>query len=256
MALRHDPRVRRGRIVAKATLSPAGVVTGGALAGIGIAAGIGLPWVIAAAVGAWLTSVVLHLRDPRLIGALVAPDFGKDISKLEGEYRRSMVAGLDARARFEAAAAQLDEDEDESLGSDDFGGMRVRIINALDRLYDSLLWAQRAGAFLASVNPNGLQQRLLDLPKNSPIARELEAQLDEAKEVDRKRREILARSSTTITGIETLAIKVGSLALDVSAPGRGDHLDDIGAMRQELDGYLQGLEEIQSALDVLPPATA
>jgi hypothetical protein len=255
MTLRHDPRVRRGRILAKATLSPAGVVTGGALAGIGLAAGIALPWVIAAAVGAWLTSAVLHLRDPKLIGALVAPDFGKDMTRLTGEYRRSMVAGLDARARFEAATAQLDEDDDDSLGSDDFGGMRVRIINALDRLYDSLVWAQRAGEFLASVDPDGLQRRLLDLPKASPIARELEAQLEEARDIDRKRREIVARSSTTITGIETLAIKVGSLALDVSAPGRHDHLDDIGAIRRELDGYLHGLEEIQSALEILPPST-
>ena len=239
MALRHDPRVRRGRILAKATLSPAGLVTGGALAAVGLAAGIGAPWVIAAAAGAWLTSVVLHLRDPKLVGALVAPDFQKDLGQLSGDYRRSMVAGLDARARFEDAVRQLDEDDDESLGSDDFGGMRVRIINALDRLYDSLLWAQRAGGFLASVDPNHLQRRLLDLPRDSPIARELQAQLDEAKEV----------------GVETLAIKVGSLALDVSAPGHHDHIDDIGVMRRELDGYLQGLEEIQEALDILPPQT-
>ncbi len=256
MALRHDPRVRRGRILAKATLSPAGLVTGGALAGLGLAAGIGLPWVIAAAAGAWFTSVVLHLRDPKLVGALVAPDFGKDLGQLDGEYRRSMVAGLDARARFEDAVRQLDEDDDESLGSDDFGGMRVRIINALDRLYDSLLWAQRAGGFLATVDPDRLQRRLLDLPKGSPIGKELEAQLSEAKDVERKRRDILHRASATITGVETLAIKVGSLALDVSAPGRHDHIDDIGAMRRELDGYLQGLEEIEEALNILPPQQA
>lgn len=255
MALRHDARVRRVRILAKATLSPAGLVTGAALAGMGVAAGIAAPWVVAAAVGAWATSVVLHLRDPKLVGALVAPDFGKDIGQLDGEYRRSMIAGLDARTRFEQAIGQLDEDDDEALGSDDFGGMRVRIINALDRLYDSLLWAQRAGGFLASVDPDGLQRRLLDLPKSSPITGELEAQLDEAKEVARKRGEILARCAATVTGIETLAIKVGSLALDVSAPGRQEHLDDVGAMRTELDGYLAGLEEIQAALETLPPQT-
>jgi hypothetical protein len=68
--------------------------------------------------------------------------------------------------------------------------------------------------------------------------------------------EILTRSAATITGIETLAVKVGSLALESTAPGELGHTDDVAQLRSELDGYLEGLEEIQDALQTLPPQSA
>jgi hypothetical protein len=101
--LRWDPRVRRGALLTKATLSPAGVVTGGAIAVAGIAAGIALPWVIGAGLAAWLTSVVLHLRDPKLVSSLLAPQFDRDLSVLDPEHLRYMTSALRARDRFEAA---------------------------------------------------------------------------------------------------------------------------------------------------------
>ncbi|MDH3517928.1 MAG: hypothetical protein OEM66_03290, partial [Acidimicrobiia bacterium] len=75
--------------------------------------------------------------------------------------------------------------------------------------------------------------------------------LEEIEEVEERRRETMARSFATVTGIETLAVKVGSLALESSAPG--DHAGDMRDLRRELDGYLEGLEEIQQVLRTLPP---
>lgn len=246
MALRYDPSVRRGKLLAKATLSPAGLVSGGALAALGLAVGIGLPWVIGAAVAAWGTSVVLHMRDPKLVSALLAPDFDRDLGALDREHRRYMLSGLQARDRFEAAVATLPE-------GNEFAGMKVRVNDALGRLYDSLVWTQRAADFLESVRPDTLRQRIQGAGPGTRIAQELEAQMEEVEDIERKRNEALARSSTTITGIETLAVKVGTLALESSAPGHVDHVDDIGQLRSELDGYLEGLEEIQDALRTLPP---
>jgi len=249
MTARYDPTIRRGRILAKATLSPTGLVTGGALAAVGLATGIGIPWVVGAGVAAWLTSVVLHLRDPKLLSSLLAPDFDRDLRALDAEHRRYMLAGLEARGRFEAAVGDLSD-------SADFAGMKVRINGALERLYDSLVWAQRAADFLRAVRSDSIRQRARAAGPGTRLAKELEAQLEEVDDIEQKRDETLARSTATITGIETLAVKVGTLALETSAPGELGHTDDISQLRSELDGYLEGLEEIQDALRTLPPRPA
>ncbi len=249
MTLRHDARVRRGKLLAKATTSPAGLVTGGALAAVGLSTGIGWPWVVGSALAAWLTSVVLHLRDPKLISSLLAPDFEKDLGALDAEHRRYMLSGLEARERFEGAVESLSDTEN-------FAGMKVRVNDALERLYDSLLWAQRAAGFLRVVDAGSIRDRARAAGPGTRLAQELEAQLEEVDDVERRRSEILSRSAATVTGIETLAVKVGSLALESTAPGELGHVDDVSQLRRELDGYLAGLEEIQDALQTLPPQTA
>lgn len=249
MTIRHDKRVRRGTLLAKATTSPAGLVTGGVLAAVGLATGIAWPWVVGSALAAWVTSVVLHLRDPRLVSALLAPDFDRDLGALDQDHRRSMLSGLEARERFEAAVESLHD-------SENFAGMKVRVNDALERLYDSLLWAQRAADFLRVVDPSSVRDRIRAAGPGTRLAQELEAQLEEVGDIERRRNEILARSAATVTGIETLAVKVGSLALESSAPGELGHADDVRQLRSELDGYLEGLEEIQDALHTLPPQTA
>lgn len=249
MTLRHDARVRRGKLLARATTSPSGIVAGGILAGAGLLIGIGLPWVAGAALLAWGTSVVLHLRDPRLVSALLAPDFERDLGRLDGEHRRYVLAGLHARERFEQAVDGLPDAEG-------FSGMKVRVNDALERLYDSVLWAQRAADFLRVAQADSIRDRIRAAGPGTRLAEELEHQLEEVADVERKRAETLARSTATVTGIETLAVKVGSLALDATAPGELGHADDISQLRSELDGYLEGLEEIQETLRTLPPSIA
>lgn len=246
--MRYDPRLRRMSTLLRATLSPGGIVVGGVVAAAGLAVGVGLPWVVAAGLVAWGTNAWSKLKDPRVLGALVAPEFSRSLSALEPEYRRVMVSGLEAKKNFEDAVAQLAEGD-----RDDFGGMRVRIIGSLEKLHDSLVWAQRAGSFLSRSRPDRLRQRMDGLAPDSIIARDLREQLDEIDEIARRRDEILAKSAATVTGIDTLAVKVGSLALDMAAPGEHGTTDDIRAMRTELDSYLAGLDEIQEALRTLPP---
>jgi methyl-accepting chemotaxis protein len=249
VTLRYDSRVRRGRLLARATTSPAGIAAGAVLAGVGVATGIAIPWVVGAAVVAWGTSVILHLRDPKLVSALLAPDFQRDLGVLDAEHRRYVLAGLQARERFEEAVSGLPDGED-------FGGMKVRVNDALERLYDSIVWAQRAATFLRSAQPESIRNRIQSAGPGTRLAEELAHQLEEVADVERKRAETLARSTATVTGIETLAVKVGSLALDASAPGELGHADDIRQLRGELDGYLEGLEEIQETLRSLPPQIA
>lgn len=249
MAVRFDPRVRRASTFARATLSPTGIVVGAGIAGVGLALGIGLPWVIGAGLVAWGTSAWTKFKDPAFVGALVGPEFSRNLSALEPEYRKVMVSGLEAKEHFEEAVAGLPEQE-----ADDFGGMRYRIISSLEKMYDSLLWAQRAGSFLRRARPERLRDRMDGLASDSIIVRDLRAQLEEITEISQRRDETLARSTATITGIETLAVKVGSMALDLASPGESQETtDDIRAMQAELDSYLTGLDEIQAALQTLPP---
>lgn len=246
--LRWNPGVRRGKLLARATLSPAGVVGGGVIAAAGIAAGIALPWVIGAGVAAWLTSVVLHLRDPRLVSALLAPQFDRDLSVLDGEHRPLMTQALRARDRFEAAVADLPD-------SSDFAGMRTRVTEATRRLYDSVRWAQRAAVFLRSVDEERLHMRLGSLPPDSPVAVEIAEQLEEVDAVEARRDETLARISATITGIETLGVKMASFALGSTAPGGVvSQASEVRRMREELDTYVDALAEVEESLPrELPP---
>ncbi len=249
--LRWNPRMRRGALLAKATLSPAGIVSGGALAALGLVAGIALPWVVGAGVTAWLTSVVLHLRDPKLVSSLLAPQFDRDLGVLDAEHLRYMTAALRARDRFESAVGDLPD-------RDDFGGMRTRVTEALRRLYDSVVWSQRAAVFLRSVDEERLRMRLGSLPAGSPVAEELAEQLEEVESIGGRRDETLARISATITGIETLGVKMASFALGSTAPGGlASHSEEVRRLREDLDSYVDALAEVERSLHrELPPEPA
>ena len=246
---RWNPRVRKGALLARATLSPWGLVAGGGLAGIGLATGIGLPFVIAAGAVAWFTSVVLHLRDPVLVRSLMAPEFDRDLGVLDEEHRAYMTSGLAARDRFEAAVADLP-------GKDQFGGMRARVTEALRRMYDSVVWTQRADRFLATVNPEALERRL-HAARGSAVASELQEQLTEIEHIRARREDTISQITATTAGIETLAVKMGGLALDSSAPGRfGVSTAEVRRLRQELDTYVDALAEVERTLPPTIPEEA
>ena len=97
---RWDPRVRRGKLLAKATLSPRGLAAGAVLAVAGLAAGIGLWWVVSASLAAWATSAALRLRDPMLLSSLHAPEFERDLTVLDGEHLRHMVQAVASPRSF------------------------------------------------------------------------------------------------------------------------------------------------------------
>ena len=246
-----DPRVRRGKLLARATLSPAGLATGGLLAGLGLAAGIGLPFVVGAGIAAWATSAILHLRDPKLLGSLFEPQFDRDLTSLDRDHVRYMTAALEARDRFEEAARGIPD-------GDDFAGMRTRVTEAINRLYDSVMWAQRANVFLDSVDEGAVQRRILALPPNSAVGVELGEQLEETRAIRRRRDETISRITATITGIETMAVKMASFALGSAALGTDPSVgDEIRHLRENLDTYIDGLAEIEDSFpERLPPQTA
>ena len=246
---RWDPRVRNGALLARATLSPWGLAAGGALAGIGLALNVGLPFVIAAGVVAWATSAVLHLRDPKLVSSLLAPEFDRDLSVLDEEHRGYMTTALAARDRFAAAVADLP-------GKEQFGGMRTRVTEALRRMYDSVVWTQRADRFLATVDATVLERRLR-AAKGSAVADELQEQLTEIEHIRGRREETISQLSATVAGIETLAVKMGGLALDTAAPGRyGVSTAEVRRLREELDTYVDALAEVERSLPATIPEQA
>jgi hypothetical protein len=240
---RYRPSVRRGKRLIRATLSPAGLVTGGVLAGVGLVTGIPAGFVIGAALASWLTSVVLHLRDPKLAAEMLAPDFDRDLTRLDQQHRPMMVSALQARDRLEEAMGSFPS------GSE-FGGMHARVTETLRRLYDSVIWIQRASRFLASVDERSLQTRFQALA-TGPVKDELGAQLAEVGRVRQRREETLARVAATVTGIDTLAVKAHSISLDASTPDQP--IDEVRALREELDAYDAGLEELERHLrEALP----
>jgi hypothetical protein len=223
------------------------LATGGVLAGLGVLLGIGIPWVIGAGIAAWATSALLHLRDPKLVSALLEPQFDRDLSILDAEHLRYMKAGLRARDRFETAAHDLP-------GDDDFAGMRTRITEALRRMYDSVVWSQRASRFLKGVDQNDLRRRLQNAGDGSRLAEELSEQLDEIDNIRRRREETVSRIRTTTTGIETLAVKMGSFALGSAAPGQiGAPDTEVRRLREELDTYVDALAEVERLLPEAMP---
>jgi hypothetical protein len=247
---RYDPKVQRGSKLAKATLSPAGLVTGGLMAVVGIATGlVTLPWAIAAGAAAWLTSVVLHLRDPKLVTSLLSPHFDRDLSVLDAEHLHYMESALRARDRLEEATKGLPPDVASA-------GMGVRVTDVVHRVYDSVSWSQRASHFLASVDEQQLGERLARIDPASPVAEELREQLEVVETVARRRDETMAQVASTITGIETLAVKTAGLAL--GAPGSPTDMratDEIRQLRQDLDHYADGLAEIEKSLRESLPST-
>ena len=246
---RWDPRVRKGALLTRATLSPWGLVAGGGLAGLGLALGVGLPFVIGAGVVAWATSVVLHLRDPQLVRSLLAPEFDRDLRVLDEEHRGYMTAALAARDRFEAAVADLP-------GRDQFGGMRARVTEALRRMYDSVVWTQRADRFLGTVDATALERRLR-AAHGTAVADELQEQLEEIEHIRARREETVSQLSATTAGIETLAVKMGGLALDAAAPGRfGVSTAEVRRLREELDTYVDALAEVEMSLPATIPEEA
>ena len=197
-------------------------------------------WVVSASLAAWATSAALRFRDPMLLSSLLAPEFERDLTVLDGEHLRHMVQALRARDRFEAAVAGLAD-------AADFSGMQTRVTGALGRLYDSIIWAQRASSFLRAIDERSLRATMQGLPPTSPVVVEIREQLEEVETIQARRAEVLAKVRTTVTGIDTLAIKAASWALGTSVPG-GRHDAEVRELRQQLDAYVDGLEEIERSL--------
>ncbi|CAN5139445.1 hypothetical protein BH18ACT5_BH18ACT5_12840 [soil metagenome] len=239
---KYNPVARRGSKLLRAMFTPAGVVAAAGLVGGGLALGIAAPFVAGAAAVGFVVSAVLHLRDPKLQAALVAPEFDRDLSRLDSNHRPLMINGLEARDRLESAINEWQGGENE--------GLMARVTETLREIYDSVLWVQRADHFLASVDQRRLLDRLRSLP-SGPVREEMEAQAHEVGEIQNRREEVVSRIIATTTGIDTLAVKAHSLALTTSDPDQT--IDEVRQLRAELNAYAEGLEEIEEHLQQVVP---
>ena len=60
-----------------------------------------------------------------------------------------------------------------------------------------------------------------------------------------------------MAGIETLAVKMGGLALDTAAPGQyGVSTAEVRRLREELDTYVDALAEVERTLPATIPEQA
>jgi hypothetical protein len=239
---RYKPVTRKSQRLLRATFSPAGVLAAGGLVGAGLLLGIPVAFIAGAGLAGLITSAILHLRDPKLAARMVAPEFDRDLSALDSEHLPLMVAALEARDRLETAMDAWSGGENE--------GLLARVTETLRRLYDTVLWLQRADRFLATVDEKRLAARLSDLAAG-PVREELEAQLEEVNGIRSRRDQVGGRVLATTTGIDTLALKAHSLALTSAGPG--EPTDEIRNLREELNAYTEGLAEVEQHLrQVLP----
>lgn len=239
---RYNPVTRKGRRLLRAMFTPAGVVATAGLIGGGVALGLSFPFIAGAAAVGFVTSALLHLRDPKLAAAMVAPEFDRDLSRLDVEHLPLMVAGLEARDRLETAM--------ESWAGGENEGMMARVTETLRKLYDSVLWVQKADRFLGTVDERRLYARMRDLPQGA-LRQEMEAQIGEVSGIRQRREEVVSRIVATTTGIDTLAVKAHSIALTHSGPEQTT--DEVAALRAELNAYARGLEEIEQHLSEALP---
>ena len=153
-----------------------------------------------------------------------------------------MVAGLEARDRLEQAMDSWAGGENE--------GLMARVTETLRKLYDTVLWVQRADRFLVTVDERRLVDRMQNLPEG-PLREEIEAQISEVADIRSRREEVISRIVATTTGIDTLAVKAHSIELTSSGPDQT--IDEVAALRAELNAYARGLEEIEQHLDEALP---
>ncbi len=239
---RYNPATRKGRRLVRAVFTPAGVVATGGLIGAGLLLGVPAMFIAGAGLVGFVTSALLHLRDPKLAAQMVAPEFDRELSALDANHLPLMVAGLEARDRLEQAVGSWSGGEHE--------GLVARVTETLRRMYDTVLWLQRADRFLGSVDESRLMGRMQALPPGQ-VREELEAQVSEVAAIRQRREEVEGRIMATVTGIDTLALKAHSIALHTSGPG--EPVDEVRQLREELNSYTQGLAEIEHHLrEVLP----
>ncbi|HEY7703699.1 MAG TPA: hypothetical protein VID03_02595 [Acidimicrobiia bacterium] len=242
---RYRPTVRKGSRLMKASLSPGGIAATAGLVGAGLLLGLPAVFVAGAGVVGFLTSAVLHLRDPKLAASLMAPEFDRDLSALDQEHLPLMLGALQARDRLDLAISDWQGAEME--------GVKTRVTQTCRRMYDSVLWLQRADQFLGSVDEDALVRRLY-AASPGPVKDELEAQRDELQKIRKRRDEAADRIGTITTGIDTLAVKANAIALDTSDPD--EPVEEVRSLRKELDAFTAGLDEVDQHLAELVPPEA
>jgi hypothetical protein len=239
---RYNRVTRKGRRLLRAMLTPPGILATVGLVGGGILLSIPAAFIAGAGAVGFVTSALLHLRDPKLAAAMVAPEFDRQLSALDADHLPLMVGALEARDRLEEAMETWQGGENE--------GLMARVTETLRRMYESVMWVQKADRFLSTVDERRLAGRMSNLPAG-PVREEMEAQVGEVTGIRHRRDEVMSKILATTTGIDTLAVKAHSIALRSTGPD--ETVDEVRRLREELNAYTAGLEEVEEHLrQVLP----
>jgi hypothetical protein len=239
---RYNRVTRKSQRLLRAMFTPAGILATAGLVGGGLLLGIPVAFIAGAGAVGFMTSALLHLRDPKLAAAMVAPEFDRELNALDADHLPLMVQALEARDRLEQAMESWEGGENE--------GLIARVTETLRRMYDSVIWVQRADRFLSTVDERRLVGRLTNLPPG-PVREEMEAQVGEVTGIRDRRDEVLSRILATTTGIDTLAVKAHSIAL--RSTGSDETIDEVRRLRDELSAYTAGLEEVEEHLRQILP---
>lgn len=247
--------------VARAMMSPSGILLAGAGASVAIVAGLGPIGALVLAGVAWAGRVGYAV--PRQAG-----DDRIDPFTLNEPWRRFVQTSLQAQSRFDQAVHNAER-----------GPLRDRLAEIGDRVHDAVResWRiARQGQVLADasgqIDMAGVQRQLAEVQANSgeswaagssmqKTAAALEAQLASGQRLVRVTSEARDRLRLLNARLDEMVARAIELSVDAS------QVDELGGLGSDVDGLVDEMEALRLAMDEtdslgapapaeLPPPTA
>ena len=229
--------------VARAMMSPSGILLAGAGASVAILAGLGPIGALALAAVAWAGRVGYAI--PRKAG-----DDRIDPFTLNEPWRRFVQSALQSQARFDQAVHQAER-----------GPLRDRLGEIGDRVHDAVREAWRVarqGQVLADagaqIDTAGVQRQLAEVRANAgapwaagssleQTAKALEAQLASAQRLATVTREAQDRLRLLNARMDEMVARAIELSVDASQP------DELGGLGSDVDSLVDEMEALRLAMD-------
>lgn len=229
--------------VARAMMSPSGILLAGAGASVAILAGLGPIGAVALAAIAWAGRVGYAI--PRKAG-----DDRIDPFTLNEPWRRFVQSALQSQARFDQAVHQAER-----------GPLRDRLGQIGDRVHDAVREAWRVarqGQVLADagaqIDTAGVQRQLDEVRANASApwaagssleqtAKALEAQLASAQRLATVTREAQDRLRLLNARMDEMVARAIELSVDASQP------DELGGLGSDVDSLVDEMEALRLAMD-------
>lgn len=229
--------------VARAIMSPSGILLAGAGASIAILVGLGPIGAVALGALAWAGRVGYAV--PRTAG-----DDRIDPFTLNEPWRRFVQSALQSQARFDQAVHQAER-----------GPLRDRLAQIADRVHDAVResWRiARQGQVLADasaqIDTAGVQRQLAEVQGNAAApwaagssleqtAQALQAQLASAQRLASVTQEAADRLRLLNARMDEMVARAIELSVDASQP------DDLGGLGSDVDSLVDEMEALRLAMD-------
>ena len=229
--------------VARAMMSPSGILLAGAGASVAILAGLGPIGAVLLAGLAWVGRVGYAV--PRKAG-----DDRIDPFTLNEPWRRFVQSALQSQARFDQAVHQAER-----------GPLRDRLAEIADRVHDAVResWRiARQGQVLADagaqIDTASVQRQLAEVQGNATApwaagssleqtAQALQAQLASAQRLASVTQEAADRLRLLNARMDEMVARAIELSVDASRP------DDLGGLGSDVDSLVDEMEALRLAMD-------